>query len=208
MNNYETISIFSNTESGIERIRWVLDNAYKINDFDDITSLKSHLKDCENELVIIHLESAQDALHNFQYIKNEYPTHKFLALCDETDYNQALLCINCGIKGYGSIYMHQDLMKQVIEVVKNGNIWLCPIIMNRAINVAAKKNSSLTQVFEKLTKKESEVAKMVLDGLENSEIAEKMQVSERTVKAHLKNIYEKTNAKNRLSFALKALNSR
>ena len=51
----------------------------------------------------------------------------------------------------------------------------------------------------KLTRRESDILRRVLDGLTNSEIAIDIDISEQTVKDHLSNIYIKTGAKNRFT---------
>ena len=49
----------------------------------------------------------------------------------------------------------------------------------------------------RLTRRESDVLRRVLDGLTNIEIAEELEISEQTVKDHLSNIYMKMGVKNR-----------
>jgi len=51
----------------------------------------------------------------------------------------------------------------------------------------------------KLTRRETDILRRVLDGLTNSEIAMDIDISEQTVKDHLSNIYMKTGAKNRFT---------
>jgi LuxR family transcriptional regulator of spore coat protein len=56
----------------------------------------------------------------------------------------------------------------------------------------------------RLTRRESDVLRRVLDGLSNAEIAEELEISEQTVKDHLSNIYMKIGVKNRAG-AMRAL---
>ncbi len=51
----------------------------------------------------------------------------------------------------------------------------------------------------KLTRRETDILRRVLDGLTNSEVAMDIDISEQTVKDHLSNIYMKTGAKNRFA---------
>ena len=57
----------------------------------------------------------------------------------------------------------------------------------------------------KLTKREIEVVKLLIEGFENEEIAEKINISTHTVKAHISGIMKKLDAKNRTEAACKAL---
>jgi DNA-binding CsgD family transcriptional regulator len=58
--------------------------------------------------------------------------------------------------------------------------------------------NSIRQEF-KLTRRETDILRRVLDGLKNTEIAMDFDISEQTVKDHLSNIYMKTGAKNRFA---------
>lgn len=56
-----------------------------------------------------------------------------------------------------------------------------------------------------LTKREMEVLKLLVEGLSNQEIAEKLGVSFFTSKAHLESIYKKLSVQNRLQAAIFAV---
>jgi len=51
----------------------------------------------------------------------------------------------------------------------------------------------------KLTRRETDIVKRVIDGYKNTEIADELEISEQTVKDHLSNIYLKTGAENRMA---------
>jgi len=56
--------------------------------------------------------------------------------------------------------------------------------------------------LSELTDRELEVAKLVADGNTNAEIAEQMNITVRTVKAHMTSIFTKTNLRDRVALAL------
>ncbi|KPK45521.1 MAG: hypothetical protein AMK74_03230 [Nitrospira bacterium SM23_35] len=53
----------------------------------------------------------------------------------------------------------------------------------------------------RLTRRETDILRRVLDGLKNVEIAEELEISEQTVKDHLSNIYMKSGVENRFDLA-------
>ena len=57
----------------------------------------------------------------------------------------------------------------------------------------------------KLTRREIEVVKLLIEGFENEGIADKINISTHTVKAHISGIMKKLDAKNRTEAACKAL---
>ena len=58
--------------------------------------------------------------------------------------------------------------------------------------------SGIRQRF-RLTRRETDILRRVIDGSKNTEIAEELEISEQTVKDHLSNVYLKTSAENRMA---------
>lgn len=116
---------------------------------------------------------------------------------------QALRLLQKGIRAYGNRFMHQDNLKQAVETLKAGQIWLPPAIVSQVISAlpATKSDDKGEDLLDILTSREAEVAKWLVSGLSNQEISEKMFVSIRTVKAHLTSIFKKTGCRNRLELA-------
>jgi len=59
----------------------------------------------------------------------------------------------------------------------------------------------------RLTRRENDTVRRVLDGLRNSEIAEELDISEQTVKDHLSNVYEKIGVENRMALMRMLMNT-
>ncbi len=120
---------------------------------------------------------------------------------------EAFNLLQLGIRGYGNRHMRQSNLKQVIDNVNDGQIWLPPEIISKLIDVVghgeeAEKVKSRGDFLKKLSKREQEVAILVAKGMSNQEVADNLYVSLRTIKAHLSSIYEKTGARNRLELGL------
>jgi len=58
-----------------------------------------------------------------------------------------------------------------------------------------------------LSNREREVSGLVSRGFTNEEIGDRLDISEPTVKTHLRNIYSKTGIHNRANLAIRVLNS-
>ena len=98
--------------------------------------------------------------------------------------------------------MRKDNLWQAIESVKAGQIWLPPEIVAARIEKIEPEEQS-NALLNELSEREQEVALMVTEGMSNQQIADKIFVSLRTVKAHLSSIYSKTGLRNRLALGLK-----
>jgi DNA-binding NarL/FixJ family response regulator len=76
--------------------------------------------------------------------------------------------------------------------------------MTRAFGRALRRESATREVAKTVTPRELEIVRMIGQGLRNKAIAERLFISEGTVKIHLHNVYEKLGLTGRLELALYA----
>ena len=75
-------------------------------------------------------------------------------------------------------------------------------VMASADGLVAQISSSNAVSLDELTKRERQVANAVADGLSNREIAARLSISERTVKARLTSVFQKLSVRDRVQLAL------
>ena len=149
-----------------------------------------------SSVVITDVSSAEKLLQ-------ERPELKLLVLSDTPNFEEGQGLLQLGIKGYANTYIHLLHLKQAIELINSGNIWLYPSFMQELIRASQDKNKQKEKLLALLTSREKETALQVSHGKSNKEIASELKITERTVKAHLSSIYEKTKISDRTSLALK-----
>lgn len=108
-----------------------------------------------------------------------------------------------GASGYLEALATPETLKLALQTVESGSVWLPSPIVNQLIATGAslipqQKEADLSE----LTPKEKEVALEVATGESNREIALKMKISERTVKSHLTQIYNKLDLRDRMHLML------
>jgi RNA polymerase sigma factor (sigma-70 family) len=99
---------------------------------------------------------------------------------------------------------------QAIKAVHNGGSWIDKDISSWEIfeeivqgNAASRDAMpKLDDSIKTLTKREMEILRLVAEGLTNEEIGKKIFISEKTVKTHLTNIFDKLKVNNRFKAAL------
>lgn len=112
-----------------------------------------------------------------------------------------------GIKGYLNTFAQAERIAQAIETVQTGNIWLGQSVMQSLIQSVSQSTTPKSSSWKsRLSEREVETMEWVLLGKNNQEIAEAMHISERTVKAHMHNLLEKLEAKDRLNLVIKVQN--
>ncbi|TKB24505.1 response regulator transcription factor [Desulfopila sp. IMCC35006] len=128
-----------------------------------------------------------------------------IALTVVPTFPEAVMLLQRGIRGYGNRHMRQENLDQAVKSVKAGQIWLPPAIISQLIASVGTENidQSSHDILSKLSRREQEVALYVTEGMTNQQMADKMYVSLRTVKAHMSSIYDKTGLRNRLELGLR-----
>jgi DNA-binding NarL/FixJ family response regulator len=131
-----------------------------------------------------------------------YPEIKFLMLTVFDDDEKIFEAIKAGAVGYllkdENTHTIIDSIKQVVE---NGAAPMSPRIARKALNLLMqsdlkfKKDVDLEKI--KLTEREKDILKLIVDGLEYRAIAEKLFISPHTVRTHFSNIYEKLHVCNK-----------
>ena len=129
-----------------------------------------------------------------------------VALSDEPRDDEGLLALRAGASGYCNGYAAPVVLLQVAQTVKQGGVWLGQSLLQKLVAVtamdAAAQGTHSRGWAENLTEREVMVAEAVAQGGSNKEIAERLEITERTVKAHLSAAFEKLHVRDRLQLTL------
>ena len=115
-----------------------------------------------------------------------------------------------GVHGFCQRDITSELLLKAVNAVVCGELWMPRALITRIIDDLTRDGTQETRervasgdsVTSCLTPRELEVARMVHKGGNNKTIARKLDISERTVKAHLSSIFRKLNIENRLHLAI------
>ena len=107
-----------------------------------------------------------------------------------------------GVFGYGNAMMKEHFLRAAIDTIKEGMVWLYPTFTSQLIQEIPKSQKNLDRILADLTAREKEVALLLKEGESYKEIAQKLGISARTVKAHASKVYEKLGVSDRLALAL------
>ena len=97
-----------------------------------------------------------------------------------------------------------DMLLECIRRVSRGEQWIDSETMTRAMDTITRRESMASDPTRTLTARELEIVRMIAQGLRNKAIAERLFISEGTVKIHLHNVYEKLGLDGRLELMLHA----
>ena len=116
-----------------------------------------------------------------------------LILIDTGLHKEDIIALLFNHKLYGVISTDTNLQHflKALEAIHNGQVWIDNSKLKALIHSQSHHINSPDH--ETLSKKEREIVLLVAEGRKNREIAEKLSISEQTVKAHLSRIFRKVN---------------
>ncbi len=170
-----------------------------------VPALISLISQKDADLVLLHnLCTTPETLRE---LIGMFPTCKFMLLTNQHDDSEGIAYLRAGVVGYASTYIQPERLMQAIKIIFEGGVWIGQQLMQKMIAdrhaASIETDSSGTTDLKELTDRENEVAQLIAQGISNKAIARKLDITERTVKAHLNTIYRKTHIKGRLQLALK-----
>lgn len=132
-----------------------------------------------------------DGIAVLRAIEDEELPTRVVLLTAGLDDEQLLEAIRLGARGVVLKDMAPQLLVEAVAAVHAGGYWLEQGLGGRALRRLLERESGQRAAMRALTPREREIVQMVAAGLRNKMIAERLCISEGTVKIHLHNVYEK-----------------
>ncbi|MDT8413486.1 MAG: response regulator transcription factor [Vicingaceae bacterium] len=131
------------------------------------------------------------------FIKKNHPKIKILVLTMHNEESYISKMIDIGVHGYILKDSNIRELSSAIKTILEGKPYYSSEVSAIMINNLMKKNRKIVDIeSEGLTKREVQIIDMITEGLKSSEIADKLNVSTRTIEVHRRNLMKKLDVKN------------
>jgi DNA-binding NarL/FixJ family response regulator len=138
---------------------------------------------------------------------------KIIVLSEAPDEREGIAILKAGARGYCHRDIDLALLEKATHVVLKGEIWvgrkLIPHLLEELTLLTEQRRKDAPgrsdERLESVTPRERQIVDLLSAGASNKEIAKRLNVTERTVKAHLTAIFRKLGLSGRLQLALFAL---
>jgi DNA-binding NarL/FixJ family response regulator len=168
----------------------VIGNVTNGNDL--FNSLKIHSPD----VLVIEIDLPEiNGITALRTIKTEFPRIKMLVFSCHPEEMYALSAIKAGASGYLSKTASTEKLFNAIQQVARGGIYLNKNITDR-INSGASNDNGLIAKFKRLSTRETEVLNLLSGGKRNKDIAEALDINEKTVSTYKTRLLKKLKVDN------------
>ncbi len=158
------------------------------------------------DLVLMDISMPQmSGLEALRQIKAQAPEIQVVMLTVSDDDASLLQAIQSGARGYLLKNLNAEEFLDMLAGLQRGEAALTRQMTARLLNGLARQSRQQPGPAERLTPREIELLRLVAEGLPNKAIAQRLSVSENTVKYHMKNILQKLGVRNRAEAIAQAL---
>lgn len=167
----------------------------------------------EPDILLLDLQiRGSDGIATLQRLQSMNVKTRIIVLTTSDDKDEHLRALRSGTSGIVQKKTPTEMLLKSIRKVHSGEIWLdrttTAEVMRKFASLrdgAPVSNGVRDREASPLSNREREIVALVSQGFKNKEMAEKMFISEQTVKNHLHNIFDKLGVSDRLELALYAI---
>ena len=147
-----------------------------------------------------------DGVEAVRRVHEAHPDIRVVMLTMHADADVVASAIRNGACGYLVKDCSTDEIADAVRMAANGDTALSPQLASTMLAELRKLDRPSTSDDERtITKREEEVLQHIADGCSTPEVAERLYISQKTVKNHLASIYQKLDARDRTQAVLQAV---
>jgi len=171
-----------------------------------IASLKELLGLDDIAYVVVDLHSTPGGLEVVEKIRSARPDMRSIVIGPDGDDELVLNAIMAGARAYLGQSAGPEMVRRALDVVTAGSIWAPRRLLCKVID-RLMKSPNLSQMLyrQQLTKREQQVLELILGAHSTREIANRLGIEQRTVKAYVGRLMRKTGSDNRIQLSMSAL---
>jgi DNA-binding NarL/FixJ family response regulator len=169
-------------------------------DGDEAVDLAAHLRP---DVVLMDLRMPRcDGVDATRRLRELDPNIKVLVLTTYADDRSVIDALRAGARGYLTKDASAEEIRLALDQVVRGQAAIDPAVQHHLIDAIAaspepRESAAVPQLPDGLTTREREVLALIAEGLSNREIADRLHVSETTIKSHVNHLFAKTGVRDR-----------
>jgi DNA-binding NarL/FixJ family response regulator len=146
-----------------------------------------------------------DGVEATRQIKERLPDIRVVMLTMHADQEVLTAAIRAGASGYLVKDCSTEEIAQAVRMADSGETALSPQLAASMLAEVRRMDQPEAEEERIITRREEEVLQLIADGCSTPEVAERLYISQKTVKNHLASIYQKLDARDRTQAVLRAV---
>jgi len=146
-----------------------------------------------------------DGVEATRRISAAYPTARVVMLTMHADQEVLRDALKAGAVGYLVKDCSISEIGDAVKMAVNGDVFVSPALAGSMLTEARRVDEGKREEERIISKREEEVLQLIADGCSTTEVAQRLYISQKTVKNHLASIYEKLDARDRTQAVLMAV---
>ncbi len=202
---------------GLKKLLLLEDDFEIVGEARDGREVLAKVQEVDPDVLLLDLRMPNlDGLAALQALQQTNKRTRVILLTGSEDKNEFVQAMRLGCSGIVLKHTASELIVKSIRKVNSGLVWLdshttAAVMRQFSTNLDGSSSSQGSggkgRERSPLTTREREIVALVAQGYKNKGMAEKMSISEQTVKNHIHNIYHKLGVSDRLALALYAIDN-
>lgn len=179
-----------------------------VGETDDGSAVLDLVSRLDVDVVLLDLGIAGGGVEACAVLRRSRPAVRVVVVADADDDADLGGAVRAGARGYLLKDTTADELVEAVRTVASGSSLLSPAMASRLLDefaVLVRRHEGPPEGAGSLSRRELEVLTLVAQGLNNRAIAERLFISENTVKNHIRNIHEKLQVHSRMEAVVRAV---
>jgi len=210
INQTKSLMLASSDNVKLDWWRKGLHGFINLHEVNDLNQLKGEISQFKPEMLLIDYELVgADMVSEVCSLKRLYPEIKMVVLTKSHSKEEEWSLLRAGVRGCCQWDVEPSTQKTLIKAIQQGELWARRSLIHKLLEqlqLQANRNNKIDpnclSHLENLTEREYEIAIRVANGESNKDIAQSLNISDRTVKAHISEIFRKLGVTDRVKVAV------
>ncbi|MDH3700334.1 MAG: response regulator transcription factor [Alphaproteobacteria bacterium] len=176
-----------------------------VREIENATEVKSRTAGEVPPSLILHARSSdhQDQADSIRILRQSFKDVPVVVIAEALSLEDVTRCLAAGAKGYLLSEISTDAFSYSLQLVLLGEMVLPSQLATFWTSGRPRPSDAMAQTLtQKLSNRESDILRCLIDGSSNKAIARRLAITESTVKVHMKSLLRKLNAANRTQAAI------
>lgn len=171
-------------------------------DSDTFSEALDSIMTSKPQVLLIDCENMPVSFSYVRRVREISPSTRCLLFAEKAGDEVEAQAAHNGAWGLITERADQDTLQKAIQAVLKGEMWFSPMTMARTVQSLVQHKLPDASTPDKLTAREAEITALLAKGFQNKEIAQRLLISENTVRRYTETIYRKLRVNSRVEVAV------